>query len=301
MSDNRNDVGMWVGLGVVSAAMIWVVSKPRRILVAIAILGILAFWADREDKRATKVSADNRERKVQIEKLEAEWRLQADPIEWLQIAILKTQWENYLGTISGIQSSKYWTGEGIHRPQWGDKLSEFVTHSEIEGFVDTILLDTLSHPLFSLRDPVWDNYTLVLHEADALKVLWIKKDSHGMYHWDGRNYAYEGPSPALTAPSLSILPKGTEVESFVAISIQAREDYRKMKSEAIIRRFEEEDLESIISAKVKRVKRANPEIENADLKRIVLAQVKDSYKLRELLKECPNYQVERYPYFLNNE
>lgn len=304
MSDNRNDVGMWVGLGIVSAAMIWVVSKPRRILVAIAILGIGAFWADREDQRTTQVSADNRERKAHVEEMEEEWRLQADPIEWLQRAILMTQWENYLGAINEVRSSKYWTGEGVYGSNAGNRLSKLVTHSNIERFVNTVLVDVLSHPLFNLRDPIWDNRSLMLYEEDALKILCIQQDSSGMYHWNGSRYArytYEGRlSPVIMGLDLSLLPVETEIENFVPTSSQALNDYLKMNFEARVREYEE-DLGSMISSEERRIRRSDPEIKNEDLTRIVLAKIRGSYKLRELLEKCPDYQVELYPYFLDNE
>lgn len=301
MSNNNQsgDFSHWIGIGVVAAILFWIVSKPRRILVFLAILGAGAFWANQEEQKAKVAKAQVYEQKVHHKKMQDEWENKKELIVWFQSAILIKAWEEYLITIPELADKRPLFEMGIDRSQ-GRKIAKRLRHSDIDLFVNTKLVDTLVHPVFRLRDVLWGNRTILLHEQDALEILHLTRDRDGLFLWDGAKYgqkAYDVLTPALFAPELDSLMNEDSMEQYQKIAASVYENYLNQTRQMLVQSFRKNELPEMIEAISQRIKRKDPNIDKESLMPLVLAKVEKSYKLRELLKRCPDYNVQAEPYF----
>lgn len=302
MPEERSDIGTWLGIGAVAVFFLWLTRKPYRMVIFVAVLGAGGWWATRYEAEQQQERTERYQQKLERRAEQEAEKDAALPYVWYQQAKLIAAWESHLGSLPEVSSSKAWRGsfvEGlpvINRSA-GGKLEKLVGHNEIAAFVDKILPQILSEPGYLSPKPVQDVEFLESDSA-ALGFLGIKRDSDGLYEWDGRSYgqdAYKQVNPAAFLPLMAGAGQQADRNSVIANAYPA---YLEAVRDYHINAFENDYLPNATDRARTRILDKEPTLNSAELETLVREKLMGSSDYRELIEHYPDYRLpETLPIF----
>jgi len=294
MPEDRSDIGTWLGIGAVAVFFLWLTRKPYRIVIFVAMLGAGGWWATRYEAEQQQERAAQYQQKLERRAEQEAAREAALPYVWYQQAKLIAAWESHLGSLPKMASSETWRGcfEGglpIINRSVGGKLEKLVSHDDIAVFVKEILPRLLSEPGYQSPKPVQD-VEFFKSESAALDFLGIKRDSDGLYEWDGRDYGQDTYGQVNPAAYLSsgVAGEPADTNSVIANAYAA---YLAAQRDYHIDAFENHYLPNATDRVRTRILEKEPALNSAELETLVREKLMGSSDYRELVDRYPDYRL----------
>jgi len=295
MPEERSDIGTWLGIGAVAVFFLWLTRKPYRLVIFVAMLGAGGWWATWYEAEQQQERSERYQQKLERRAEQQAAEEAALPQVWYQQTRLIAAWEDHLGSLPEIASSEVWSnslkdGRLLLDRSAGGKLEKLVGHTEIAPFVEKVLPAVLSDPAYQGNESV-EGVDFLRDESSALDFLAIRRDTVGLYEWDGRRYgqdAYGLVNPVAHLP-VSIGPE-TETENDPQIAI-AYASWQDALLAAKIQVFEDEYLPRAVPRERERILRKEPGLGDAELNEAIRNAIMQSNVYRELTEQCPDYDL----------